>query len=241
MRHQVHAHLLRPTEKSEVHALGCVEMREAQLAESKVSSPEVKKFVLDMAMEHGDLQNRASAVFSRPRDSAGCGRSGALASWASCSESTSCNATAHDVIVFDDDAWPYNDPVNTLALTTVTYGADDGRIFEAYTEVNSARNQLTTAEPPPTNGARSTCRRSSPTRPATGRDQPTADDITAICAVYPPQSASKGCACTTAGTPRSVPSMVARAFAGLCILLTRRLSKCDRAQGRPAPKETEDQ
>ena len=73
----------------------------------------------------------------------------ALAGWAWCSESTSCNAAAHDVIVFDDDAWPYNDPVNTLALTTVTYGVDDGRIFEAYTEVNSAEHQLTTEQPPP--------------------------------------------------------------------------------------------
>jgi hypothetical protein len=73
----------------------------------------------------------------------------ALAGWAYCSESTSCDPTAHDVIVFDDDAWPYNDPVNTLALTTVTYGVDDGAIEEAYTEVNSASQQLTTMEPPP--------------------------------------------------------------------------------------------
>jgi hypothetical protein len=49
--------------------------------------------------------------------------------------------------------WPYDDPVNTLALTTVTYGIDDARIYEIYTEVNSAQHELTTAEPPPANGA----------------------------------------------------------------------------------------
>jgi hypothetical protein len=77
----------------------------------------------------------------------------ALSAWASCTESNACDASTHDVIVFDDVSWPYNDPVNTLALTTVTYGVDDGRIFEAFTEVNSAEHQLTTEEPPPAGSA----------------------------------------------------------------------------------------
>src|SRR5579862_2574738 len=51
----------------------------------------------------------------------------------SCTTSTACNAGASDVIAFDDDAWPYDDPTRTVALTTVTYGVRDGRIFEAYT------------------------------------------------------------------------------------------------------------
>jgi MYXO-CTERM domain-containing protein len=166
----------------------------------------------------------------------------ALAGWASCSESASCNPTAHDVIVFDDDAWPYDDPVNTLALTTVTYGVDDGRIFEAYTEVNSAQHKLTTAEPPPTSGAGFDLQ-SILTHEAghflgiahatdanaimyayyhPGAINLTADDIAAICTVYPPQSTRGGCACTTSGTSRGVPSIVVIALAGLCILLTRR-------------------
>jgi MYXO-CTERM domain-containing protein len=65
-----------------------------------------------------------------------------------CTTSSTCNAVTHDVIVFRDQVWPHDDPVNTLALTTVTYGVQDGEIFEAYTEVNSAQHALTTVEPP---------------------------------------------------------------------------------------------
>jgi hypothetical protein len=65
-----------------------------------------------------------------------------------CTTSSTCNAVTHDVIVFRDDVWPHSDPANTLALTTVTYGVNDGEIFEAYTEVNSAQHVLTTVEPP---------------------------------------------------------------------------------------------
>ncbi len=66
-----------------------------------------------------------------------------------CTTSLSCDPETHDVIVFDDTVWPYDDPVNTIALTTVSYGVDDGRIFEAKTEVNSKEQDLTTEEPPP--------------------------------------------------------------------------------------------
>ena len=81
------------------------------------------------------------------------GRQGAaLATWASCADSCSCSTQARDVIVFDDNSWPYDDPANTLALTTVTFGKDDGQIFDAYTEVNTAQHQITTEEPPPPGG-----------------------------------------------------------------------------------------
>jgi hypothetical protein len=67
-----------------------------------------------------------------------------------CTTSSTCDAATHDVIVFRDTKWPYDDPVNTLALTTVTYGVNDGEIFEAYTEVNTAMHTISTEEPPPT-------------------------------------------------------------------------------------------
>jgi hypothetical protein len=70
-----------------------------------------------------------------------------------CSSSATCDPATHDYIVFDDKSWPYDDPANTLALTTVTYGVDDGHIFEAKTEVNSAKHKLTTTEPPPSGGS----------------------------------------------------------------------------------------
>jgi hypothetical protein len=75
-----------------------------------------------------------------------------LAIWGMCADSAACDPRVHDVLVFDDDRWPYDDPTSTLALTTVSYGLDDGRIFQAYTEINSAQNKLTTEEPPPANG-----------------------------------------------------------------------------------------
>jgi hypothetical protein len=41
------------------------------------------------------------------------------------------------VIVFRDDAWPHDDPNNALALTTITYDATTGEIYDADMEVNS--------------------------------------------------------------------------------------------------------
>jgi len=167
----------------------------------------------------------------------------ALAEWAYCAESTSCAPAAHDGIVFDDDAWPYNDPVNTLALTTVTYGVDDGQIFEAYTEVNSAEHQLTTTEPPPADGqtydlqailtheaghflglAHATDTSAIMYAYYTpGAITLTADDLDAICTVYAPPAPSKGCACTAEGAaPGSAGVAAGFAIAALGVLRKRR-------------------
>jgi hypothetical protein len=51
------------------------------------------------------------------------------------------------VIVFRDDAWPYDDPNNTLALTTVTFDATDGEIFDADIEINSHDHVIVAAAP----------------------------------------------------------------------------------------------
>jgi Matrixin len=40
------------------------------------------------------------------------------------------------VIVFRDSVWPHNDANNTLGLTTVTFDADTGEIYDADTEIN---------------------------------------------------------------------------------------------------------
>jgi hypothetical protein len=66
-----------------------------------------------------------------------------------CSLISTCDDVAtHNVIVFHDDSWPYDDPVNVLALTTVTYAVNAGEIFAAYTEVNTAEHVIATQEPP---------------------------------------------------------------------------------------------
>jgi uncharacterized protein (TIGR03382 family) len=169
----------------------------------------------------------------------------ALAAWASCSVSTSCDAMAHDVIVFDDDVWPYNDPVSTLALTTVTYGVDDGRIFEAYTEVNSAQKQLTIADPPPPGGQAYDLRAiltheaghflgiahaTNTSAIMYAYYQPGAivlmpDDVDAICTVYPPQfpGSPAGCGCSGVGNEPATGALgVGLSLAALRLLRRRR-------------------
>lgn len=49
-------------------------------------------------------------------------------------------------IVFRDDRWPYEGSSNTLALTTVTYNLDDGKIYDADMELNSADLTFTTGD-----------------------------------------------------------------------------------------------
>jgi MYXO-CTERM domain-containing protein len=171
----------------------------------------------------------------------------ALAGWASCTESNACDASAHDVIVFDDTSWPYDDPVNTLALTTVTYGTDDGRIFEAYTEVNSAQHRFSTDDAP--DGGSTYDLQTILTHEAghflgvahadnttavmyayyqQGAITLTSDDVDAICTAYPPPSPpAKGCGCAVAGAP-SAPAARGAAvlvlFAGLGRMRRRRRS-----------------
>ena len=134
-----------------------------------------------------------------------------------CTSSASCNPQAHDVIEFDDQVWPHDDPANTLALTTVTFGVDDGAIFEAYTEVNSTPSHpLTTQEPPPA-GSNAYDLQAILTHEAghffglahatettsvmyayykPGNVVLTPDDVAGFCAIYPQsaRAASGGCA-----------------------------------------------
>jgi hypothetical protein len=147
-----------------------------------------------------------------------------------CSSSASCNPAGHDVIVFDDVMWPHDDPANTLALTTVTYGVDDGTIFEGLTEVNTAQHQVTTQEPPPAgtvydlrailtheaghffglaHATETTSIMYAFYKP--GATALTADDVNGFCTIYPPPSPHSGGGCSltshTAGTsgPSSQP------------------------------------
>jgi MYXO-CTERM domain-containing protein len=54
-----------------------------------------------------------------------------------CASLSQCRPAAYDAVFFLDDAWPYDDTVNVIALTTVDFGTRDGTIGEAKTEVNS--------------------------------------------------------------------------------------------------------
>jgi hypothetical protein len=62
------------------------------------------------------------------------------------------NGPNQNVIVFRDDKWPYSDPNNTLGLTTVTFNAETGEIFDADMEINASGKNLTTSDVVPATG-----------------------------------------------------------------------------------------
>jgi hypothetical protein len=62
------------------------------------------------------------------------------------------NGPNQNVIVFRDDKWPYSDPNNTLGLTTVTFNADTGEIYDADMEINATGKNLTITDQVPGNG-----------------------------------------------------------------------------------------
>jgi hypothetical protein len=141
---------------------------------------------------------------------------------AECS-TTPCDPTApagYHLVVFRDDGWAYDDPANTLALTTVTYAVDSAVLFDAEIEINTHNHTLSTAVPTPAGAfdlesvltheaghflglAHATSEKavmyayySADTR------ELTQDDTAGICAMYPPQPATAGVSCGI-GTSRS--------------------------------------
>ncbi len=57
-----------------------------------------------------------------------------------------------NVIVFREASWPYNDPNNTLGLTTITFNSEDGEIFDADMEINATGGNLSIGDPVPAEG-----------------------------------------------------------------------------------------
>jgi MYXO-CTERM domain-containing protein len=120
-------------------------------------------------------------------------------------------------IVFRDGGWPYMDSANQIALTTVTFGVDDGRLLSANMEINSKDYTLSTVDPPPDGGVSLTAiarheaghfiglahaQTTSPVMYAyyqPGAIALTQDDIDGVCAIYPPAAHTSGCACSTDG------------------------------------------
>jgi MYXO-CTERM domain-containing protein len=62
------------------------------------------------------------------------------------------NGPNQNVIIFRDRGWPYSDPNNTLGLTTVTFNADTGEIYDADMELNATGGNLSTSSVVPANG-----------------------------------------------------------------------------------------
>ena len=53
---------------------------------------------------------------------------------------TSPNA---NIFMFRDDAWPYQNTIDTLALTTVTYDSASGELYDADVEINTFQTGMT--------------------------------------------------------------------------------------------------
>ena len=49
-----------------------------------------------------------------------------------------------NVIMFRDDHWPYENAIDTLALTTLIFNADTGEIYDADIEVNTVQSSMAT-------------------------------------------------------------------------------------------------
>lgn len=62
------------------------------------------------------------------------------------------SAPNQNLVVFRDNQWPYSDPNNTLGLTTVTFNADTGEIYDADMEINATGGNLSTSNTVPSNG-----------------------------------------------------------------------------------------
>ncbi|MBS2014904.1 MAG: matrixin family metalloprotease [Deltaproteobacteria bacterium] len=114
-----------------------------------------------------------------------------------------------NLIVFRDSGWPYSDPNNTLGLTTVTFNADNGEIYDADMEINSSGQNLSTDDLVPANGydllsvvtheaghffgiAHATDSRATmyaSYKPGSSAQRTlTSDDSAALCAIYPDTS-----------------------------------------------------
>ena len=66
---------------------------------------------------------------------------------ASCSElKFNVGSANQNLIVFRDENWPYRDANNTLGLTTVTFNAVNGEIYDADMELNASDRNLSTSE-----------------------------------------------------------------------------------------------
>jgi hypothetical protein len=107
------------------------------------------------------------------------------------------------VIVFRDEGWPYSDSSNTIGLTTITFDATSGEIFDADMEINSHDFDLVATTPVPAGsydlasvvtheaGHFLGLAHSADTgavmyahyRP--GESTLTADDVEGICSIYP--------------------------------------------------------
>jgi MYXO-CTERM domain-containing protein len=120
-----------------------------------------------------------------------------------------------NVVMFRDDDWPHPGREDVLALTTVTYDAETGEIYDADIEINTYNFLFTTSDTDVTYDLLSTLEHEAGhflgishsetedsvmgAEPALGSIQHrelTADDAAAICDVYPPAETPIAATCS---------------------------------------------
>jgi hypothetical protein len=165
-----------------------------------------------------------------------------------------------NVILFKDDDWTYHGIDGTLAKTSVTYDVHTGEIFDADIEVNAAENNLTVSDTQVGYDLRAIVTHEaghfigvahSPDPDATmfatytpgsiSQRKLSADDLAAVCAIYPPDrigacdptprggfsgtcdhATTTGCAIASEGARGDVAGLGAIAFIGAIACFRRR-------------------
>lgn len=153
-------------------------------------------------------------------------------------------------ILFRDDSWPYTDDASVIALTTVTFGADDGHMLSANMEINSYQFTFSTVDPPPADAYSlaavakheaghfiGLAHSQVDTAVMFAHYQPgaialTPDDIDGVCTVYPPARASSGCACSVDEGAGHAGASAVTAIA-VALAAARRRKQAAKSRARP--------
>jgi hypothetical protein len=120
-----------------------------------------------------------------------------------------------NIFMFRDDAWPYENAIDTLALTTLIFNADNGEIYDADVEVNTVQSPMSLGDVGPDDidfasvitheighflGLSHSDVQGSTMRPSYAPGQTSMatiefDDVQGICAALPPERETKSTSC----------------------------------------------
>jgi len=120
-----------------------------------------------------------------------------------------------NIFMFRDDDWPYENAIDTLALTTLIFNADNGEIYDADVEVNTNQSPMSIGDISDTDidfssvitheighflGLSHSNAQGSTMRPSYAPGQTAMssiefDDVKGVCAALPPERKTNGTSC----------------------------------------------